>query len=101
MNISIWKSRRNKNQLVASQSNGIHIYFDSFELETVEASLWLYQGSVLVACFEAKSDTLNELTKTAQRMFANGAQNHGVPLNDFRKQDEAPQVGADSSFVEA
>ncbi len=34
MNLSIWKTRRNQRQLVASQCNGTHIYFDSFELET-------------------------------------------------------------------
>ncbi|MGD1472069.1 MULTISPECIES: hypothetical protein [Vibrio] len=80
MNISIWKSRRNKNQLVASQSNGIHIYFDSFELEEIEASLWLYQGSTLVACFEANSNTLSRLRQVAKHMATLGAQNHGEPL---------------------
>ena len=30
MNLSIWKSRRNQRQLVASQDNGTHIY-DKFE----------------------------------------------------------------------
>ena len=101
MNLSIWKSRRNKTQLVASFNNGTHIYFDSFELETVEASLWLYQGTTLVSCIRATSVTLPQVTKYAQRMATMGAQNYGEPLNEIRKQDEAPQVGADSSFVEA
>ncbi|WP_343291402.1 hypothetical protein [Vibrio harveyi] len=84
MNISIWKSRRNKNQLVASQSNGIHIYFDSFELEEIEASLWLYQGSTLVACFEANSNTLSRLRQVAKHMATLGAQNHGEPLTQIK-----------------
>ncbi|EKO3785701.1 hypothetical protein [Vibrio harveyi] len=84
MNISIWKSRRNKNQLVASQSNGIHIYFDSFELEEIEASLWLYQGSTLIACFEANSNTLSRLRQVAKHMATLGAQNHGEPLTQIK-----------------
>ncbi|HCG9183123.1 TPA: hypothetical protein NJ926_004222 [Vibrio parahaemolyticus] len=95
MNLSIWKSRRNQRQLVASQDNGTHIYFDSFELE---ASLWLYQGMTLVACIKAQNDTLADITTTANRMATLGAQNNGQPLHEIRKQDEAPQVGADSSL---
>ncbi|HGZ6667297.1 TPA: hypothetical protein ACOLYT_003359 [Vibrio parahaemolyticus] len=98
MNLSIWKSRRNQRQLVASQDNGTHIYFDSFELETVEASLWLYQGMTLVAYIKAQNDTLADITTTANRMATLGAQNNGQPLHEIRKQDEAPQVGADSSL---
>ncbi|MCR9309553.1 hypothetical protein [Vibrio diabolicus] len=98
MNLSIWKSRRNQRQLVASQDNGTHIYFDSFELEPVEASLWLYQGMTLVACIKAQNDTLTDITTTANRMATLGAQNNGQPLHEIRKQDEAPQVGADSSL---
>ncbi|HCG7137001.1 TPA: hypothetical protein NJ337_004648 [Vibrio parahaemolyticus] len=98
MNLSIWKSRRNQRQLVASQDNGTHIYFDSFELEPVEASLWLYQGMMLVACIKAQNDTLADITTTANRMATLGAQNNGQPLHEIRKQDEAPQVGADSSL---
>ncbi|EPM7857904.1 hypothetical protein ACTQ75_003030 [Vibrio alginolyticus] len=97
MNLSIWKTRRNQRQLVASQCNGTHIYFDSFELEAVEASLWLYQGMTLVACIKAKDATLADITNAAYRMATLGAQNNGQPLNEIRKQDEAPQVGADSS----
>ncbi|TOP76363.1 hypothetical protein CGH09_18570 [Vibrio parahaemolyticus] len=98
MNLSIWKSRRNQRQLVASQDNGTHIYFDSFELEAVEASLWLYQGMTLVACIKAQNDTLADITTTAHRMATLGAQNNGQPLHEIRKQDEAPLVGADSSL---
>ncbi|EKF6808165.1 hypothetical protein OZ405_002826 [Vibrio parahaemolyticus] len=98
MNLSIWKSRRNQRQLVASQDNGTHIYFDSFELEPVEASLWLYQGMTLVACIKAQNDTLADITTTANRMATFGAQNNGQPLHEIRKQDEAPQAGADSSL---
>ncbi|ELA8062158.1 hypothetical protein RGL57_000743 [Vibrio parahaemolyticus] len=98
MNLSIWKSRRNQRQLVASQDNGTHIYFDSFELEPVEASLWLYQGMTLVACIKAQNDTLADITTTANRMATLGTQNNGQPLHEIRKQDEAPQVGADSSL---
>ncbi|MGU3703414.1 hypothetical protein NAL94_15955 [Vibrio alginolyticus] len=98
MNLSIWKSRRNQRQLVASQDNGTHIYFDSFELEAVEASLWLYQGMTLVACIKAQNDTLADITTTANRMATLGAQNNGQPLHEIRKQDEAPRVGADSSL---
>ena len=98
MNLSIWKSRRNQRQLVASQDNGTHIYFDSFELEAVEASLWLYQGMTLVACIKAQNDTLADITTTAHRMATLGAQNNGQLLHEIRKQDEAPQVGADSSL---
>ncbi|TOZ89656.1 hypothetical protein [Vibrio parahaemolyticus] len=98
MNLSIWKSRRNQRQLVASQDNGTHIYFDSFEFEAVEASLWLYQGMKLVACIKAQNDTLADITTTANRMATLGAQNNGQPLHEIRKQDEAPQVGADSSL---
>ncbi|HHF2914693.1 TPA: hypothetical protein ACPJZ9_002971 [Vibrio diabolicus] len=101
MNLSIWKSRRNQRQLVASQDNGTHIYFDSFELEAVEASLWLYQGMTLVACIKAQNDTLADITTTANRMATLGAQNNGQPLHEIRKQDAAPQVGADSSPVGA
>ncbi|ELJ8827105.1 hypothetical protein, partial [Vibrio parahaemolyticus] len=90
MNLSIWKSRRNQRQLVASQDNGTHIYFDSFELEAVEASLWLYQGMTLVACIKAQNDTLADITTTANRMATLGAQNNGQPLHEIRKQDEAP-----------
>ncbi|MDF4947334.1 hypothetical protein P3580_01720 [Vibrio parahaemolyticus] len=98
MNLSIWKSRRNQRQLVASQDNGTHIYFDSFELEPVEASLWLYQGMTLVACIKAQNDTLADITTTANRMATLGAQNNGQPLHEIRKQDEALQAGADSSL---
>ncbi|MCF9794668.1 hypothetical protein, partial [Vibrio parahaemolyticus] len=87
MNLSIWKSRRNQRQLVASQDNGTHIYFDSFELEAVEASLWLYQGMTLVACIKAQNDTLADITTTANRMATLGAQNNGQPLHEIRKQD--------------
>ncbi|HCM1044114.1 TPA: hypothetical protein N2864_004274, partial [Vibrio parahaemolyticus] len=85
MNLSIWKSRRNQRQLVASQDNGTHIYFDSFELEAVEASLWLYQGMTLVACIKAQNDTLADITTTANRMATLGAQNNGQPLHEIRK----------------
>ncbi|WP_257974461.1 hypothetical protein [Vibrio parahaemolyticus] len=61
MNLSIWKTRRNQRQLVASQCNGTHIYFDSFELETSEASLWLFQGMTLVACIKAQNNSLTRL----------------------------------------
>lgn len=98
MNLSIWKSRRNKTQLVASLDNGAHIYFDCFELETVEGSLWLYQGSTLVACFRTSIITLSQLTDYARRMVTMGAQNYGQPLSEIRKQDEAPVMGADSSL---
>ncbi|HCM1150963.1 hypothetical protein J7912_19040, partial [Vibrio parahaemolyticus] len=84
MNLSIWKSRRNQRQLVASQDNGTHIYFDSFELEAVEASLWLYQGMTLVACIKAQNDTLADITTTANRMATLGAQNNGQPLHEIR-----------------
>ncbi|HCM0690972.1 TPA: hypothetical protein N2719_004114, partial [Vibrio parahaemolyticus] len=83
MNLSIWKSRRNQRQLVASQDNGTHIYFDSFELEAVEASLWLYQGMTLVACIKAQNDTLADITTTANRMATLGAQNNGQPLHEI------------------
>ena len=99
MNLSIWKSKRNKSQFVASLDNGTHLYFDAFELETVEASLWLYQGTTLVACIRATSDTIPKVTDYARRMATMGAQNYGEPLNEIRKQDEAPQVGADSSLM--
>ncbi len=82
MNLSIWKSRRNKTQLVASLDNGVHIYFDCFELEPVEASLWLYQGSTLVACFRGSSLSLSNLTDYARRMVVLGAQNYGAPLSE-------------------
>nr|WP_321386232.1 hypothetical protein [uncultured Vibrio sp.] len=98
MNLSIWKPTRNKSQLVASLDNGAHIYFDAFELEAVEAALWLYQGTTIVACFRATSATLPKVTGYARRMAIMGAQNHGEPLSEIRKQDEAPQVGADSSL---
>ncbi|TOK19502.1 hypothetical protein CGI23_22190 [Vibrio parahaemolyticus] len=98
MNLSIWKSRRNQRQLVASQDNGTHIYFDSFELEAAEASLWLYQGMTLVACIKAQNDTLADITTTANRMATLGAQNNGQPLHEIRKQGEARQVCADSSL---
>ncbi len=80
MNLSIWKTRRNQRQLVASQCNGIHIYFDSFELEAVEASLWLYQGMTLVACIKAQNNALTDITNMAQRMATLGAQNNGESL---------------------
>lgn len=82
MNLSIWKSRRNKTQLVASLDNGVHIYFDCFELETVEASLWLYQGTTLVACFRASENSLSQIIDYARRMVVLGAQNYGVPLSE-------------------
>ncbi|CAE6901974.1 hypothetical protein [Vibrio sp. B1FLJ16] len=84
MILSIWKSRRNKTQLVASLDNGVHIYFDCFELETVEASLWLYQGSTLVACFRASDVTLSKITNYARRMVVLGAQNYGEPLAEVK-----------------
>ncbi|ENY7807373.1 hypothetical protein ACJO14_17520 [Vibrio parahaemolyticus] len=80
MNLSIWKTRRNQRQLVASQCNGTHIYFDSFELETSEASLWLFQGMTLVACIKAQNNSLTDITNTAQRMATLGAQNNGESL---------------------
>ncbi|EHE7897716.1 hypothetical protein MW374_001995 [Vibrio parahaemolyticus] len=84
MNLSIWKTRRNQRQLVASQCNGTHIYFDSFELETSEASLWLYQGSTLVACIRASSVTLTQITDYARRMVVLGAKNYGEPLSEAK-----------------
>ncbi|HCM0969649.1 TPA: hypothetical protein N2830_004605, partial [Vibrio parahaemolyticus] len=60
--------------------------------------LWLYQGMTLVACIKAQNDTLADITTTANRMATLGAQNNGQPLHEIRKQDEAPQVGADSSL---
>ncbi|TOL10436.1 hypothetical protein CGI04_24345, partial [Vibrio parahaemolyticus] len=49
-------------------------------------------------CIKAQNDTLADITTTAHRMATLGAQNNGQPLHEIRKQDEAPQVGADSSL---
>ncbi|MDV6251080.1 hypothetical protein [Vibrio sp. EA2] len=83
MNLSIWKSKRNKSLFVASLDNGTHIYFDAFELEPVEASLWLYQGTTLVSCIRATSANMPKVTNYARRMLTMGAQNYGEPLSQI------------------
>ncbi|MGR5324124.1 hypothetical protein ACP3VW_09735 [Vibrio sp. DNB22_17_1] len=80
MNLCIWKSRKPSHQFVASHADGLHLYFDSFELEEVETSLWFYQGSRMVGCVKASSSSMDSLKRTARKAAMLGAFNLGGEL---------------------
>ncbi|MGI9829566.1 hypothetical protein [Vibrio vulnificus] len=78
MSYCVWSSKANH---VVLTRNDLNVFFDGFEVEAIEATLWVYQGSVTVAALTITDENRTQMMSLAKRMQVLGATNLGEPLN--------------------
>lgn len=73
------------------------VMFDAFEYEADNDCIWLFRNGECACLMDSDSHqkSTQQIISQLERL---GAVNHGD--DETRKQDEAPQVGADSSLIQ-